>query len=373
MGRRVARGAKEGEGLSVPRYVLIGDGESPHLLKWARELSRRVELYALSSRGFLPDFEVIVPAARRLSLRRSLDASGGNFALLKAVLPVARWLKSIQPDVVHAHYLTSHGTLAWLARMLFRSPGILVGSAWGSDVLIAPERSTVLRWLTQRVLRACDLTTSDSHHMAEKMRQYGAREVMVFPFGLEALPPEPSDKQGHLFFANRGLESGYDPARVIELFAGVIKHWPDARLVIARDGPLLQFLREKVHALNLDDRVRFTGFLDSQTQASYYSCARWYLSLPTSDSVSVSVLESMAYGCIPILSDLPANRELVESMRNGLILPPGRLPLASDLECLLSKADEVSSTNRSWVRDHALFGPSVDLFFSRVDALSQSR
>ena len=37
------------------RLVLLGDGDSPHLLKWARALAPQVELWAASSRGFAPD------------------------------------------------------------------------------------------------------------------------------------------------------------------------------------------------------------------------------------------------------------------------------------------------------------------------------
>ena len=33
------------------RVVLLGDGESPHLLKWARALAPRVELWVASSRS----------------------------------------------------------------------------------------------------------------------------------------------------------------------------------------------------------------------------------------------------------------------------------------------------------------------------------
>ena len=45
------------------RLVLIGDGESPHLLKWARALAAlpEVDLWALSSRGFLPAIDTVLP------------------------------------------------------------------------------------------------------------------------------------------------------------------------------------------------------------------------------------------------------------------------------------------------------------------------
>ena len=48
------------------RLVLLGDGDSPHLLKWARALAPQVDLWAVSSRCFAPAFDALVPAARRL-------------------------------------------------------------------------------------------------------------------------------------------------------------------------------------------------------------------------------------------------------------------------------------------------------------------
>ena len=344
------------------RYVLIGDGESPHLVKWARALSSRVELYALSSRGFAAGFPV--PAERRLALGTTPDFEGGNVALLKHLPRAARWLRGMQPGVLHAHYLTSHGTLAWLAQALWRVPGKLVGSAWGSDILVTPQRSAAARWLTRRVLRACALTTSDSRHMARRMYALGARDVMVFPFGLDALPPEPRAKDDYLFFANRGLEPIYAPQRVLECFAAIAAQCPDARLVVANDGSLRDSLQAQASAAGLAERVQFTGRLDAATQAQWYAKARWYLSLPVSDSVSVSVLEAEAHGCIPLLSDLPANRELVDSGRNGLLVDGG-VDMAA-LRALIVRADEIARGNRAWVRDHALFEPCVERFLARV-------
>lgn len=354
------------------RLVLLGDGESPHLLKWARALAPQVELWAASSRGFSPEFDALVPAARRLALDTRPDFEGGNASLLRHLPRLAAWLKAARPDWIHAHYLTSHGTLAWLATRLLGAPGRLVGSAWGSDILVTPDRSPLLRWLTTRVLRACVLTTSDSQVMADRMRALGAGEVMTFPFGLEALPPAPGAKQDHLVFANRGLEPIYDPCRVLQLFAGLAAAWPDARLVVANTGSLAPTLQQQAAALGLAERVHFIGRVDATTQAGWYAQARWYVSLPTSDSVSVSVLEALAHGCIPLLSDLPANRELVRHGDNGWIATGSSLPTVADLQPLLERADAIAAANHAWVAENALFGPSVSAFLARLRALDAS-
>ena len=354
------------------RVVLFGDGESPHLLKWARALAPRVELHVASSRGLAPALAALVAPERTLLLGQDTKFEGGNVALLKTLPRLARWLRGVEADWINAHYLTSHGTLAWLARRL----GVraqLAASAWGSDILVAPRDSALLRWVTSRVLRDAAVCTSDSAHMAQRMRELGAREVMTFPFGLDALPAAPTAKEPRLFFANRGLEDIYDPRRVLVLFAGVAAAWPDARLVVANGGSLSDALQSQAAGLGLADRIAFVGRLDAVTQAAFYARARWYVSVPRSDSVSVSVLEAMAHGCIPLLSDLPANRELVRDGANGLIVPDGQaaLPLAA-LERIAADAAAIAVANRDWVGANALFGPCVDAFVARLEHISSS-
>ena len=348
------------------RVVLFGDGESPHLLKWARALAPRVELHVASSRGLAPALAALVPAERTLVLGRATKFAGGNAALLKTLPRLVRWLRGVDADWISAHYLTSHGTLAWLAR----KAGVraqLAASAWGSDILVAPRASRVLRWLTSRVLRDATVCTSDSAYMAQRMRELGARDVMTFPFGLDALPQAPAAKEPHLFFANRGLEDIYDPRRVLTLFAGAAAAWPDARLVVANSGALREALERQAAELGLAARIEFVGRLDAATQSAFYARARWYLSVPRSDSVSVSVLEAMGHGCIPLLSDLPANRELVRDGANGLIVPDGRTALdVAALERLQADAASIAVDNRAWVAANALFDPCVDAFVARL-------
>jgi glycosyltransferase involved in cell wall biosynthesis len=350
------------------RIVLIGDAQSPHLIKWARALVRQpgIELWAASSRGFLPEFDAVLPTPRRLALDAHPRHAGDNARLLAKLPALGRWLASVDADWLHAHYLTSHGTLAWLAKRAWRLRARIAGSAWGSDILLTPQRSLAYRWLTRRVLRACALTTSDSAHMARRMSELGAREVMTFPFGLDAMPPEPASKQPWLFFANRGLESLYRPQRVLSLFAEVARGRSDARLVVANDGACRNALLDQARLLGLSSRIEFTGRLDALAQDRRYAQAQWYLSQPETDSVSVSVLEAMAHGCIPLLSDLPANRELVADGDNGLIVGDADGLDITRLQPLLERAETIAQNNRRWIEQHALFAPAVARFLDRL-------
>jgi hypothetical protein len=77
----------------------------------------------------------------------------------------------------------------------------------------------------------------------------------------------------------------------------------------------------------------------------------------------------MAHGCIPLLSDLPANHELVRSGDNGLILADGATLSPAVLQPLRSRGDAIALANHEWVRRHAMFGPSVQAFLARLRQL----
>jgi glycosyltransferase involved in cell wall biosynthesis len=346
------------------RLVLIGDGESPHLLKWARALSKEVDLWVASTRGFAPEFNFLVPAKQMLALQTSPDHAGGNIALMKKLPQLGAWLAKAQPDWLHAHYLTSAGTLAWISRRGWGLKCRIAGSAWGSDILVTPDQGWAYRWLTKKVLSECDVLTSDSQHMAARMRELGAKDVMVFPFGLESVPRQGAKKDPWLFFANRGLEPIYRPHLVIEAFAAVAAVRPEARLVVANDGSLRGALVEQAKSLGLEKRVSFMGRLGAATMASQYARARWFMSLPESDSVAVSVLEALSHECVPILSELPANRELIgEGAAHGILLPaPSQLPVMLDG----IEAESAGRANRTWVIEHGLFQPAVQRFLARL-------
>ena len=73
------------------RYALVGDGESPHLLKWARALDPLVELWVCSSRGFAPELAALVPPTKRLALGSNPEfTSSVLVAYARAVMRMRR-------------------------------------------------------------------------------------------------------------------------------------------------------------------------------------------------------------------------------------------------------------------------------------------
>jgi len=90
-----------------------------------------------------------------------------------------------------------------------------------------------------------------------------------------------------------------------------------------------------------------------------------YVSASLSDGSSISLLEAMACGLAPIVSDIPGNREWVTESDNGWLFPPTDIKhladvmaqAAADLKesrCIGEKNIEIVRSRADWRRNNAL-------------------
>ena len=81
-------------------------------------------------------------------------------------------------------------------------------------------------------------------------------------------------------------------------------------------------LKKLTKDLRISDHVDFVGAVPHQKVAEYLQASQIYLSMSLSDGASTSLLEAMACGTFPIVSDIPANREWIVDGDNGFLVSP---------------------------------------------------
>ncbi|GGY18582.1 glycosyltransferase family 4 protein [Paludibacterium paludis] len=355
----------------VERLLLIGSA-SVHTWRYLAGIAPHVGRIYLVCNTDVP------PERRPANLAGTLTVDFG----LKALRTAGRirdWARRIEPDMVHVHQANS---VAWHAvRALQGCPAPLVLSAWGSDVLLLPRQNALMRRMVSTNLAAASVVTSDSLHMAAVIRELAGEgpAIKVLNFGMDALPPEPD-------FVSR-------PRRVLSCrlhkplyrIDAILRAWRDVEndnrfadwsLTVAASGEETDSLKALAASLTLQ-RVSFTGFVKTDVLAGLYRDSRVFVSVPSSDATSISLLEAMGHGCLPVLSNLPANGEWVIDGLNGKIVEDIATLSVPLREAMLMAEDgnaleRIAAINRNLVAAKALHEPNMRRF-AEIYASLQSR
>lgn len=109
---------------------------------------------------------------------------------------------------------------------------------------------------------------------------------------------------------------------LVDAFAEVKTRISRAVLVIVGKGEQERALTEYVKKRRIPG-VRFLGFIPNHELPSVYSCADFFIMSSTYEGQPVVLLEAMACGLPPILSDIPVMRDMVRESGLGLLVDFG--------------------------------------------------
>ena len=300
------------------RLFLLGDARQVHLRRWAEHfLASGYDVLTVS----LESDETFPGRFRHVAVTKLLPHAL-RYPLCVPV--VRRIVERFDPHLINAHFVPNYGLIA---SMLGRRPWVL--STWGSDIMTDPDKSRFHYLRTRRVLRNADWVTSDADVMTRRIHSFGvaASSVLTFPYGVDTamFHPRSAPLKGPLrIVSNRKHDPVYDVTTLIDAFAGVIEAIPGTTLTVAGDGPLRRQLMERARQSIGGGAITFIGNVDHGRMPVLLRESHIYVSTALSDTTSVSLLEAMACGLFPIVTDLPANREWIVDGENGCLVPPGQ-------------------------------------------------
>lgn len=299
------------------RILFVADAGSIHTRRWLeyfRDEGADVHVASFRSCEISGVTVHILP-------RYGLGKLGYFFAL--RALP--KLYAALRPDIVHAHYVTSYGFLAAFAGL---HP--LVVTAWGSDVLIAPKESRLMRFFARYAVTHADAVTTLAEHMNASVVELGIPldKITATPFGVDTqfFVPVSPDAEVHAplkLICTRNFDFVYDVGTLVRALAKVFSGARQLEVDLVGDGPLRQSLVDLVRELGLESRVRFHGHVEHKVLAGLLAGADIFVTPALSDGNNVSLNEAMACGCFPVATDIPANAQWIENNQNGYLYPPG--------------------------------------------------
>jgi glycosyltransferase involved in cell wall biosynthesis len=239
---------------------------------------------------------------------------------------LARRLSTILSDARANVLLTIHGGAYAAAAYLsgFRPYAVYVG---GSDVLFARHFK---KYLSRISLTAASVVFANGRYLAQKTQVLApCAKVVPLYIGTDTSVFRPGDRPESpiSIVCTRGFMPVYNNELLIRALSYLPDDLPEHETVFAAKGPELEKARslaEHILTLRQRSRVKFLGGASRDTLAELLSRAHIYVSVSLSDGTSLSLMEALASGAFPVLSDIPANQEWVDpEAKNGLLVPCG--------------------------------------------------
>jgi len=114
---------------------------------------------------------------------------------------------------------------------------------------------------------------------------------------------------------------------------------PDILFVVAGKGPSRKLIEDSIKELGIEDNIKLTGFVPDELLPVYYNAADYFV-LPSAsgEGLPLVLFEAMACGLPVIATRVGGTPEIINHMKNGVIVPP-RNPkaIAEVLSKLLAK------------------------------------
>jgi glycosyltransferase involved in cell wall biosynthesis len=323
------------------RIALLGNPDNLHVIRWVRFLAGRGhELLLVAdphTRARPEGIEIAVPkwgwATEALAFRLTPKPHGNT--LWKAV-HYRPLIRRFRPDVVHGFEAYYNGlATAWAG------PYPRVLTPWGKDVHHDADLGPIYGWAVGRALRGVDCISTNDETLPEFLAErYGIEKERVFAFswGVDLSVFRPGLEEGArrwkerlqiepeapLVFSPRLFQPHWGGEAIVEAVPAILSARADARIVIlaARDdGGFRSAMKRRAEALGVAGAIRWIeDWLEPEAMATLYNAADVFISIPKTDLLAMTVLEGMACGCLPILSDQPAYRKHAKNEENALVL-----------------------------------------------------
>lgn len=267
---------------------------------------------------------------------------------------------SFKPDIVHSGYVWQAGILASVLNL---HPHLSM--AWGSDILVEPDKYFFIKLLVKKVMKQCDHIQCDAEFVKQKIiKDYHVNEnkITVFPWGIDLSLFRPIDKSqcreklnldknDFIVIFNRSFEKIYGLKYMLEGFRNFSENKTDVKLILVAGGSMDSEIRTFINGSGLNEIIKLIGKVPNSEMSLYLNAADVYLSTALSDGSSLSLLEAMACELGIIVTDVTAIKEWI-SEKNGILV--NKKDSSS-----VSTALEKYYKNRSLIKEHGLINLEI--------------
>ena len=327
--------ALEAQGVTVHRFALRGwDAElvDPDDIAELGKTRHTLRDGAVSLLRGMAGFALRQPRKFWRGLKLALAMSKGgdrswpyHLIYLAHACRVLGWMKGQGITHLHAHFGTNSAEIAAIAHVM-GGPKFSY-TTHGSEVFDNPHGHALplKAELAQSVVTSCAYIGSQMmYHIPTGT--WPKVQVVHCGLGAESFATSPSPIPKDPVFLSVGRlspEKGH--LVLLEAFARVRATHPNARLVIAGDGPMRAQTEARIAALDLEDAVRIAGWVTAEEVRTELRQAQALVHPSFTEGLPVVLMEAMAEHRPVISTYIAGIPELVRDRETGWLVPAGQI------------------------------------------------
>ena len=305
---------------------------------------------------------------------RSLCSNGSAWesSVIGRLFRLTRLLRQMRPQIVQTFFI--EGIFSGIVAARLSGVPQVIGSARNAGHWKKARHRIAFR----SVARLADYWQCNSRTLWEYVKnaeRVSPQRIEILPNAIDLsrfTPAGPAERlatrrtlglheAGPVFVVVAALVPVKDHATLLEAAKLLEPDLPNAQYLLVGEGPLHDELQKQTERLGLASAVHFFG--RQVDVRPYLAAADFGVFTSRSEGSSNAVLEYMAMGLPSVLSDIPANRELV----SGLLFAPGDVAgLAASLLKLTREPALCSKLRSEYLRTASEFG--LEKFAMRTQA-----
>lgn len=144
------------------------------------------------------------------------------------------------------------------------------------------------------------------------------------------------------------LNKNKNQINILKALVEIKREFPDVKLLLAGNGPLLNYLKEKVKEYGIEKEVEFLGYRTDLND--FINISDIIVSSSLREGLPLNVMEAMVCGKPAIVSDNRGHRELIEDSVNGYIIKTNNsVEFAEKIKLLLNDSELYEKLSRNCI------------------------
>ena len=260
-----------------------------------------------------------------------------------------------KPDMIHVHILTRLGVIAWIQKLLHKTPYIIT-EHW-SRYLPGNDFGGFLRKMfTKIVVRNAETVTTVTENLAIAMKNHGLKNdnYVVLPNVVNLDMFHISDRDNNpckIIHISCFEDKSKNISGLLESLKMIEEKGIDFQCTLIGEGMDLELMKEKAQNLQLINKVSFTGLMEGQKLADELSSGDFLVLSSNYENMPVVILEALASGLPVVSTNVGGIKEMIDESKGILVEPRNKEALA---DAMIKMIETYKSYDANYLRNSVI-------------------